>query len=77
MLNFDFFHIFTIKNQQFLKKTLVTLGSNANEGYWSLMYLLPNWFPNNELKISDREFTEDRYQEAVSKVFSFYPKPVG
>ena len=33
-------------------------------------------FPNNELKLSDREFDEKKYEEAVAKIFSFHPKPV-
>ena len=47
-----------------------------HEGYWSLLYLLPDMFPNNELKISDRDLSQEKYEEAVSKIFSFYPKPV-
>ena len=47
-----------------------------NEGYWSLLYLLPDMFPNNELKMSDRELSQEKYQEAVHQIFSFYPKPV-
>jgi hypothetical protein len=33
-------------------------------------------FPNNELKMSDRELSQEKYQEAVHQIFSFYPKPV-
>ena len=38
--------------------------------------MLPDMFPNNELKMSDRELSQEKYQEAVHQIFSFYPKPV-
>ena len=52
------------------------IGSNANEGYWSLLYLLPDMFPNTELKMNDRTLTEDKYQSTVASIFSFYPRPM-
>lgn len=64
-----------LKNKYF-KDVSVLIGSNSNEGYWSLMYLLPELFPNNELKMSDRDLTEENYQKAVDSIFDFYPNPV-
>ena len=40
------------------------------------MYLLEDMFPNNELKMSDRDLSQEKYEQAVDKIFSFYPKPV-
>ena len=66
----------TMLEMNYFKDISILIGSNANEGYWSLMYLLPDMFPNNELKVSDRTLTEEKYMEAVSKIFSFYPESV-
>ena len=66
----------TLVQEGLIKDTSILIGTNANEGYWSLLYLLPSMFPNNELKLSDREFDEKKYEEAVGKIFSFHPKPV-
>ena len=63
-------------NKGLVKDISILIGNNANEGYWSLLYLLPSLFPNNELKISDRDLTEEQYQLAVDSIFSFYPKAV-
>jgi carboxylesterase type B len=54
----------------------VLIGSNNNEGFWSLMYLLPDLFPNNELTMRDRMITDEKYQEATGQIFPFYPKTV-
>ena len=64
-----------LENTRF-KNISILIGSNANEGYWSLLYLLPEMFPNNELKMSDRDLSQQKYQEAVDQIFNFYPKPV-
>ena len=66
----------TLLENKAFKDISVLIGSNANEGYWSLLYLLPDMFPNNELKMSDRELSEEKYKQAVHQIFSFYPKPV-
>ena len=57
-----------------VKDISILIGNNANEGYWSLMYLLPSLFPNNELKLRDRDLTQDMYQATVDSIFNFYPK---
>jgi carboxylesterase type B len=66
----------TMMENNLFKDVSVLIGSNNNEGFMSLMYLLPNLFPKNELKMTDMNLTEEKYQEAVAKIFSFYPKPV-
>merc|ERR1711971_397126 len=66
----------TLLEKKAFKDISVLIGSNTNEGYWSLLYLLPDMFPNNELKMSDRELSQEKYQEAVHQIFSFYPKPM-
>jgi len=66
----------TLMENQDFKDISVLIGSNANEGYWSLMYLLEEMFPNNELKMSDRNLSQEEYEEAVNSIFSFYPKPM-
>ena len=63
----------TMLDNRPFKDISVLIGSNANEGYWSLLYLLPEMFPNNELKMSDRDLSPQKYQEAVDQIFSFYP----
>merc|ERR1712020_567720 len=66
----------TMLDNRPFKDISVLIGSNANEGYWSLLYLLPEMFPNNELKMSDRDLSPQKYQEAVDQIFSFYTKPM-
>ena len=64
-----------LKNGLF-KDISVLIGTNSNEGYVSLMYLLPELFPNNELKESDKFLTEEQYQAAVDAIFSYLPGPM-
>ena len=64
-----------LENENFIN-TSILIGSNTNEGYWSLMYLLPDLFPNKPLNISDLELSEEQYIKAVQQIFSFYPKKV-
>ena len=52
----------------------VLLGSNANEGFWSLMYFLTDLFPNRELSESDKSMTQKEYKDTVANVFKFYPE---
>ena len=52
----------------------VLLGSNANEGFWSLMYYLADLLPNRELSESEKAMTEKEYKDTVANVFKFYPK---
>ena len=66
----------TLLKDGLIKDAPVLIGNNANEGYLSLLYLLPNMFPNNELKLTAREFTEEQYMEAVSNIYNFYPTSV-
>ena len=64
----------TLMENGLVKDISILIGNNANEGYWSLMYLLPSLFPNNELKLRDRDLTQEMYQRTVDSIFSFYPK---
>ena len=66
----------TLLKDGLIKDAPVLIGNNANEGYLSLLYLLPNMFPNNELKLTAREFTEEQYMKAVSNIYNFYPTSV-
>ena len=52
----------------------VLLGSNANEGFWSLMYYLTDLLPNRELCDNEKIMNETQYQDTVANVFKFYPK---
>ena len=52
------------------------LETNANEGFWSLMYYLTDLMPNRELEESERELTHEKYNEYVQNIFSLYPVQV-
>ena len=54
----------------------VLLGSNANEGFWSLMYYLTDLMPNRELAPQEKNLTQEEYYKAVESLFTFYPKEV-
>ena len=45
-------------------------------GYWSLLYLLPSLFPNNELREREMNLSDEEYMEAVETIFTFYPRAV-
>ena len=54
----------------------VLIGTNANEGFWSLMYYLTNLMPNRNLAEDEMMLTDKEYEEAVDSVYSFYPEGV-
>ena len=54
----------------------ILIGSNANEGFFSLMYADMEMFPNKELTIDQREMTEEEYYNAVEGLFNYYPSNV-
>ena len=54
----------------------VLIGSNANEGFLSLMYYLTNLMPDKEFTSKQRNLTTHEYQRLVEVVFNFYPKKV-
>ena len=62
------------KGKEFNKDMPVLLGSNANEGFWSLMYYLTDLLPNRELSESEKVMTEKEYKDTVANVFKFYPE---
>ena len=54
----------------------VLIGSNANEGFWSLMYYLTDLLPNKELTDKQKTLTKGEYHKHVESIFSFYPEEV-
>ena len=62
------------KETDFNTDVPVLLGSNANEGFWSLMYYLTDVLPNRELRRSEKVITEKEYKDTVANVFKFYPE---
>ena len=62
------------KETDFNTDVPVLLGSNANEGFWSLMYYLTDVLPNRELSESEKVITEKKYKDTVANVFKFYPE---
>ena len=62
------------KETDFNTDVPVLLGSNANEGFWSLMYYLTDILPNRELSESEKVITEKEYKDTVANVFKFYPE---
>lgn len=65
-----------LNESAFSSDKAVLIGTNANEGFWSLMYLLTDVFPNEELSESERTLSEREYQQSVQTIFSFYPSMV-
>ena len=55
----------------------VLIGNNANEGFWSLMYYLPDLMPNKELNDQHKKLKDTEYYKHVHDIFNFYPKKVG
>ena len=54
----------------------VMIGNNANEGFWSLMYYLPDLMPNKELNDDQKQLDNTKYYKYASDIFNFYPKKV-
>ena len=57
-------------------KIPVLLGSNRNEGFWSLMYFLYELMPNRELTEEEMTLEPEEYYNYTEKILSFYDKPV-
>ena len=56
--------------------TSLLIGTNANEGFWSLMYFLTDIFPNKELTLEERQLSRTEYRNAVQMIFSQYDSSV-
>ena len=54
-----------LKIQAFSSEKPILIGSNANEGFWSLMYYLSDIFPLKELEEEDMELGREEYTKAV------------
>ena len=54
----------------------VLIGSNANEGFLSLMYYFTNLMPDKEFTSKQLNLTTHEYEKLVESVFNFYPKKV-
>ena len=65
-----------LEENAFASDKEVLIGSNANEGYWSLMYYLTTLMPNRNLSEEEMMLTDKEYEEAVDSVYSFYPEGV-
>lgn len=59
-----------------IKNVSVIIGNNANEGIRSLMYSLPEVFPNFELTLPERTLSDEEFQKSVQRIFTSYPKVV-
>ncbi len=59
-----------------IRNISVIIGNNANEGFRSLMYFLPEVFPNFELSLPERTLSEEEFQKSVKRIFTSYPKVV-
>ena len=62
------------REKAFNKDVPVLMGSNANEGFWSLMYFLTELLPNRDLTENEKVINETQYKDTVANVFKFYPK---
>ena len=62
------------REKAFSKDVPVLLGSNANEGFWSLMYYLTELLPNRDLTENEKVINETQYKDTVANIFKFYPK---
>ena len=54
----------------------VLIGSNKNEGFWSLMYFLTDLMPNRELSGEEMTLNMSSYINYVDSILSFYQKEV-
>ena len=54
----------------------VLIGSNKNEGFWSLMYFLTDLMPNRELSNEEMTLNITSYMGYVNNILSFHPKEV-
>ena len=65
-----------MKSKPIVETIPVLLGSNANEGFWSLMYYIPDVMPNRELNATEKNLTTEQYNANVAKIYNFYPTEV-
>ena len=65
-----------LKKKAFAKDKAVLLGSNSNEGFWSLMSAMSDLFENKELEDKDLEIDEQDYQDRVSQILWYLPEAV-
>lgn len=65
-----------LKQKAFSPNKPVLLGSNANEGFWSLLYSMGNLFVKEDLSAKDMAISEDEYQNRVSEILWEYPPEV-
>ena len=54
----------------------VLIGSNKNEGFWSLMYYLTDLMPNRELSDEEMRLNMTSYMGYANSILSFEPKEV-
>ena len=54
----------------------VLIGSNKNEGFWSLLYFLTDLMPNRELSDEEMRLNMTSYMGYVNSILSFEPKEV-
>ena len=65
-----------MEQKAFSKDKDILIGSNSQEGFWSLMYLMPDLMPNEELTMKERTLTPEEFKKRVNTIFSFYPSLV-
>ena len=58
------------------KNIPVLIGSNKNEGFWSLMYFLYELMPNRELTDEEMTLDPEEYYNYTDEILSFYEKRV-
>ena len=72
----NFFGDKTINSLTASTEVPILIGSNANEGFGSLMYFDMERFPNKDMTIDERKMTGEEYANAVAGLLSFYPSKV-
>ena len=54
----------------------MTVGSNANEGFWSLIYAMGDVYPNKELDEKEMKMGMKAFRQRVKSIFRYFPKLV-
>ena len=65
-----------LEKKAFSKDKDVLIGTNANEGFWSLMYYLTDVYPNRELSEREKMLSKQEFKDSVNSIFTFYPPQV-
>ena len=52
----------------------VIAGSNANEGYWSLIYAMWDVYKNEEMTEEERQIKKRAYKQAVKSIYGRFPR---